>query len=418
MQLFKIIQVGDVHFTDSENTASPVDNKDPGFPGTLSAAIGTTPLQSIFRAVARTIEEEVPELVAFMGDFTNRGDAKGLEDCLIYLRGLLPADWTPSSAPICQLLIGNHDVDRRKDPETDDRFHDINRAIQLAGFPAASVLAPQELPFGASPSAELRVYGINSCRGCGQVRLLGGLLAKLAGPEIERILRDGGSEAQLDEIYEGIDTPAIEDATLAQLRDSISRLPETAMPVVCAHHNILPQTTPRIAPYSELINAGSVRSGLLMLDRPVIFLHGHLHDDPVEVIRSPNHPRAAIISISAPLLRDGFNVVTVAHNEDGVPLGCEVTRYRRSGSHVDRLPPQSIAIWNASEGLSMVSASGRELMRQIPPDKVGYPAELIAAMGWQPDRLYDVVEELRWLGLVNVQNPDRPRSHWRMARAV
>jgi len=214
--------------------------------------------------MVRSIEEENPELVAFMGDFTNRGDAAGLADCLSYLRRLFPTDWKPGSAPTCQFLIGNHDVDRRKDPDTDDRFHDINAAINAAGFPAASVLAPEELPFGGASSAELRVYGINSCRGCGQVRLLGGLLAKVAGPEIERILREGGSKAQLDEIYEGLDTPAIEDATLVQLRDAISRLPETAMPVVCAHHNILPQTTPRIAPYSELINAGSVRAGLLI----------------------------------------------------------------------------------------------------------------------------------------------------------
>jgi hypothetical protein len=418
LQIFKIIQVGDVHYTDLENTTSPVDNKDPGFPGALSAAIGTTPLQSIFRAVARCIEEEGPEVVAFMGDFTNRGDTQGLNDCLNYLRGLFPTNWGPGSAPTCQLLIGNHDVDRKKDPETEDRYHDINVAIQNAGFPCASVLQPEELVFGEASAAELRVYGINSSRGCGQVRLLGGLLAKLAGPEIERILREGGSQAQLDEIYEGIDTPAIDDATLRQLREAISGLPETAMPVICAHHNILPQTTPRIAPYSELINAGSIRAGLLMLNRPIIFLHGHLHDDPVEIIRSPSHPRSAIISISAPILRDGFNVVTIAHNEDGVPLGCQVTRHRRSGSHVERLPPQPIAIWGGAEGLGMVSANGRELMRRLSPDQVSYPTDLLSATGWAAQTLYDVIEELRWLGLLQVHNSDRPRNHWRVARAV
>lgn len=418
LNLFKIIQIGDVHFTDKENTASPVDNKDPGFPAALSAAIGTTPLQSIFRAIARSLEEEAPELVAFMGDFTNRGDLNGLTECLAYLRGLFPTEWEVGSEPTCQLLIGNHDVDRKKDPEKEDRFHDINAAIQMVGFPPASVLLPEELRFPGLPNAELRVYGINSCRGCGQIRLLGGLLAKLAGPEIERILREGGSEAQLKEIYEGIDTPAIDDGTMRQLQESISALPESAMPVVCAHHNILPQTTPRIAPYSELINAGSVRSGLMMLNRPIIYLHGHLHDDPVEIIRSPSHPRGAIISISAPLLRDGFNVIAVAYNEDGVPLGCQVTRHRRSGSHVKRLPAQSVPIWDASEGLRMVSARGRDLMRRLAPDQVSNPTELQSSTGWEADHIYGVIEELRWLGLVYVQNPDRPSIHWRVVRAV
>lgn len=418
MHLFKIIQVGDVHYTDKQNTASPVDNKDPGFPPALSASIGMPPLQSIFRALARSVEEEGPQLVAFMGDFTNRGDQRGLDECLAYLRNLFPKDWSRGSAPECQLLIGNHDVDRKKDPETDQRFHDINASITGAGFPEASVLNPEVRVFGGTSPAELRVFGINSCRGCGQVRLLGGILAKQAGPEIERILREGGSEAELDEIYEGIDTPAIDDETLRLLREEISALPETVMPVVCAHHNILPQTTPRIAPYSELINAGSVRSALLTINRPVIFLHGHLHDDPVEVVRSPSHPGGAIISISAPLLRDGYNVVKVAFNEDGVPLGCQVGRHRRSGSHVERLTSQSVPIWDAQQGLNMVSANGRELMRKITPDQVMYPSELSAIIGWDAETLHSVVEELRWLGLVHVHNADRPIARWRISRAV
>lgn len=418
MHLFKIIQVGDVHYTDRENTASPVDNKDPGFPKALSASIGMPPLQSIYRALAKSVDEERPQLVAFMGDFTNRGDQTGLDECLAYLRNLFPTDWSSGSMPDCQLLIGNHDVDRKKDPETDQRFHDINASIVDAGFPAASVLDPEVRVFGEGSPAELRVYGINSCRGCGQIRLLGGILAKQAGPEIDRILQDGGSEAELDEIYEGIDTPAIDNETLRLLREAISVLPETAMPVICAHHNILPQTTPRIAPYSELINAGSVRAALLTLKRPVIFLHGHLHDDPVEVVRSPSYPGGAIISISAPLLRDGFNVIEVAFNEDGVPLGCQVGRYRRSGSHVERLTSQSVPIWDAREGLNMVSANGRELMRRIEPDQVEYPADLSITTSWDTSTLHGVIEELRWLGLVHVQNPDRPISRWRISRAV
>jgi 3',5'-cyclic AMP phosphodiesterase CpdA len=138
----KIIQVGDIHFYDPENTASPVDNKDHGFPRALSAAIGTSPLQAVFRALAKSLEDEKPELIAFMGDFTNRGDLAGLLDCLTYLRGLFPSIWDEASGPSCQLLIGNHDIDRKKDPEKEDRFHDINTVVRDSGFRPARAFSP------------------------------------------------------------------------------------------------------------------------------------------------------------------------------------------------------------------------------------------------------------------------------------
>ena len=417
LHVFKIIQVGDVHYTDKENTTSPVDSNDAGFPGSLAAEIGTAPLQAVFRAIAQTLESEKPDLVAFMGDYTNRGDIIGLKDCVEYLRRLLPTDWSETSGPACQLLIGNHDVDRRKDPETDSRFDDINDAIRAVGFPTASVLAPEQVALTGAAGASLQAYGVNSSRGCGQIRRLGPLLAQLAGPTIARLLIEGNDE-QLDEIYEGIDTPAIADETLHALRTSIARLPETALPVICAHHNLLPQTTPRLAPYSELVNAGAVREALLMLGRPVIFLHGHLHTDPVEVIRSPTRPGGAIVSISAPLLRDGFNEIAIAFNDEGVPLGCQVTRQRRSGSHVVPMAAVAAPIWEASEGFAMLSANGRKLLRKLEPDVRTTRRDLLPALAWPPETLDGAIEELRWLGLVHVQNPDRPNIHWRLTRAV
>lgn len=418
MQVIRIIQLGDIHYPDEENRASPVDSKDPGFPASLRSALGTPPLQAVFREVARLIDRDAPALVSFMGDFTNRGEAEGLAECLSYVRKLFPDYWDPSSrSPSCQLLIGNHDVDRRKDPELETRFHDINVAIESAGLPQASVLAPHELILSSDGGSEVRVFGINSCRGCGQIRRLGGILEKKLGPEIARVLAEGGTD-ELNEVYESIDTPAIEAETLDLLRLGILELPETSLPVIAAHHNLLPQTTPRIAPYSELLNAGSVRAALLALRRPVVFLHGHLHDDPVEIVRTPAHPHGAIISVSAPLLRDGFNVVEIAFGATGVPLGCQIAPFRMVGGHVVRQDAQMIPLWTSSEGMGLATPRARDLMKHLEPCVVFFQADLVRRLGWAADEVDDALIELRWLGLLQIRNPERPSMHWRCERVI
>ncbi len=36
----------------------------------------------------------------------------------------------------------------------------------------------------------------------------------------------------------------------------------------------------RIAPYTEVVNGGNVRRRLTNCGKPVVYLHGHIHDDP------------------------------------------------------------------------------------------------------------------------------------------
>jgi hypothetical protein len=416
LNVFRIIQIGDVHYSDRSNFDLPVDSKDPAFPLSVTESIGTPPLQAIFRNLAHILSVGPPDLVAFMGDFTTKGEATVLDGCLAYLRGLFPTAWT-HSAPSCQLIIGNHDIDRSKDPESDKRFEDVNKAVTAAGFRAASITTPDEITFRKG-HAEMRVYGLNSCRGCGQVRLLGPLLAKKAGPAIARLLSGGGDPDALDELYESIDTPSIDDSTLQELSQAVSAMDQNSLPIICAHHNLLPQETPRIAPYSELINAGSVRAALLNLGRPAIYLHGHLHEDPIEVVRAPAHPRAAIISISAPLMRDGYNEIEIAYSRDGIPLGCRVTPHRRKGGQIVRDPPYTIPVWTIAEGMKLASAESREVMRALEPDRFIARSDLLKTGTWTEEILDSALEELHWLGIVDIPNAARPSFHWRVVRSI
>ncbi|WP_344708073.1 metallophosphoesterase family protein [Sphingomonas swuensis] len=415
--MFRVVQVGDIHYSDSENFQSPVDNKDPGFPAALRESIGTAPLQAVFRSLSHVLETGGIDFVTFMGDFTTRGDSTALNECARYIRGLFAETW-PGEGPDCKLIIGNHDIDRRLDPDSDDRFERINAVLTGAGFKAASILAPCESVIPSDDAAEVRVFGINSCRGCGQLRLLGSILEKHAGPAIRKLLVEGGSGAELDELYEQIDTPAIDEHTIALLANSLSHVGETVMPVICAHHNLLPQAMPRIAPYSELINGGAIRAALLNLNRPLLYLHGHLHTSPIEVVRVPEHTRSAIISISAPLLREGFNVIEIAFNQEAVPLGCRVIAHRLDGSQCRIASSNIIPAWTAAEGLRLTTFRARELMKVLEPDAVVPRSDLLARLSWPEMVLDDALTELRWLGAVEIPNHDRPAIHWRVTRSI
>jgi hypothetical protein len=418
LRVYRVAQVGDIHYSDTENFASPVDSKDPGFPAAVRDSIGTAPLQAVFRSLSHILETDGIDLITFMGDFTTRGDRAVLGDCASYIRGLFADPWPSGGSQKAKLIIGNHDIDRRRDPDTDERFEDINAVLTGAGFNEASILAPCETILKRDDDAEVRVFGINSCRGCGQLRLLGSIVEKHAGPAIRKLLDEGGSDADLEELYEQIDTPAIDELTLTLLGKSLSHLGETVLPVICAHHNLLPQAMPRIAPYSELINGGAVRTALLNLDRPLLYLHGHLHTSPIEVVRVPDRARSAIISISAPLFRDGFNVIEIAFNQEAVPLGCRVIAHRLDGSQCRVASSNIVPAWTAAEGLRLATARARELMKVLAPDCVVPRGDLFAKLGWPGQELDDALTELHWLGAVDIPNHARPSIHWRVTRSI
>ena len=418
MQIFRIIQIGDIHYSDKANFVSPVDGKDSGFPSAVVESIGTPPLQAVFRSVCHLLDSENYDLVAFMGDFTTRGDREVLVNCINYIRGMFEKSWPQTGDISCKLIIGNHDIDRKFDPDKDERFNDVNSILTDAGFAPASVLVPSELLLSSASASSLQVYGINSCRGCGQLRLLGEIVEKYAGEAIKKLIESGGPEQEIDELYENIDTPAVDNQTLEAIQKSVARLSENFLPVICAHHNLLPQATPRIAPYSELINGGAVRNSLLSLNRPLLYMHGHLHTDPIEIIRVPSHPKSAIISVSAPQFRDGFNVIEIAFNSESVPLGLSIVTHRLEGSLV--VPKESYVVqaWTTNEGLKIATPQSRDLMKILEPDVVKHRGDILKASGWTEAQLDDALNELRWLGIIEIKNYERPSLHWRIQRTI
>jgi hypothetical protein len=395
-----------------------IDRKDGAFPSRVVEEIGIPTLQTVAKKLSTAFEELNPNALALMGDYTSRGDSAPLAQCLTYLRGLLPVRWTEKPDALTLCLIGNHDLDRRVALAGGDRFGPINTALNAAGFPSAPADSLLRLDWTGPRGEHAALFGLNSCLGCGEVRRFSEVIRADVAQRIKEVIEAGSDPKLMDQLIDNLDTPAVSEAILGELRSAGEALPVWTVPLVCAHHNLLPQATPRIAPYAELINGGSIRSSLLSLDRPIIFLHGHLHDDPIEVIRAPGRRRAAIISISAPLLRDGFNVIEVAYSMHGVPLGCRVVQFRRSGNQVERRAPVEIPLWPTLDGLQNASPRGRELMAQLEDGRLHLLADLGRAMGLPETELIDCAEELRWLGVMEVRNEFAPQMQWRVLRAI
>ncbi|PSK86181.1 hypothetical protein CLV79_106190 [Limimaricola soesokkakensis] len=73
-------------------------------------------------------------------------------------------------------------------------------------------------------------------------------------------------------------------------------------------------------------------------ERNIVYLHGHIHEDPIEVISSPapgssGFAKATIVSISAPKIEDGFNEVTVFLTDANEIYLVRVAKFRPNSSN-------------------------------------------------------------------------------------
>ena len=337
----RILQVGDVHFPAAVRRRHSADLKRDAF--SMSDEIAPEGLR-LKRVIAQLSAYETGyfDAIAFMGDFTDGHpdvalQMEGMDKCFAYIelniiKPLLGRDGHAKSL----FVPGNHDVDRTVCPTEPgnrmDKFAHYVKGLSALGYVRHSADQISELNLRKGPMSAF-LAGINTCLGCGEFmtfpqKVKDDLLAQLSGV-IERGRGDAAAnilETFLD-LTERLDAPLIEGNILQMLDSSLDRRiadDRNAVQVVIGHHNLLPQVIPRVAPFSELMNSGKLRSLLATKDTPVLYLHGHIHDHPVEVVYSQTHPDSCVISVSAPEFIDGFNVIEIHADEDGAPLGVVV----------------------------------------------------------------------------------------------
>ncbi len=324
----RILQVGDVHLPTAARQQRHMDDKDGQFPFALKHVMSRVPAKQVFRQIYNLIEKGKVDSILFMGDLTDKGSLEAYRGAVQFLANSLQIGKGKEYADLpIGIVSGNHDINRdlAKNVGFDPKFRPLNEALSAENLPPLPVEQCVHLPVGRD-NANVNVVLMNSCWGCGSQTLIPSEFREPIAQAIDKAIMDGG-DAELTAYYDQqLDTPAFSDDAITQLISLSANEAKEGQLIAVAHHNLLPQASSRIAPYTELVNSGRMRQAMTQLDKPVIYLHGHIHEDPIEIVRTPTGQ--PLICISAPAADDGFNVIDVKFTRYGIPLACDIIPWR------------------------------------------------------------------------------------------
>lgn len=430
MKVRKLLQIADVHYPDAKTDSAMVDLKDKAAPGTVVQAVSTDRLQSVAREICRLCESDKSIYgILVCGDLTSRGEIEGYKSCLSYLCDVCGlADRHNWPVDHIHAVPGNHDVDRNRCmPDGSDvyaKFQPLAEAWAAMGLPILSVREARQTTL-TRDGCSVAVFSLNSCIGCGEKRSL----PPKVQDQLHELLRSYMAKTALADAFalvgEQLDTPAFHKDHLTAVTEQIDELNELTLPIVLAHHNILPQAVPRIDIYTEAINAGLVRSRLSHCKHPVVYCHGHIHSEMVEIVRDPSAERGPLISVSSSCFADGFNLLEVCFGQKGVPLGLTVVPYRiQEDGRVDREEQNSVRISLRTER-QHGEACDERILRILP---------LISSTDFQRFReildgvrrdfdkqihertLAEALLEAEWMGLVKILDRSANHKRWHIRR--
>ncbi len=414
MRDFTILQVGDLHFDDLLAAKPDTDSKDSGFPAGLLAAVSAHPLQAVMKPMAEQLDRADAMMV--VGDLSSYGDLDVYGEAVTYLNKAFALP--ERNVEIVHAVVGNHDVDRTLIAPGDRGLADI-----LAKFePLREAWRDRSIPI-LEPAAVrttevvegrigLELFSMNSCVGCGEYRET--VLNAAIEEELKERITAGDLSAR-DTLFEQLDSPGFLDEHLAEVTGRIRSLPPNRVPIVLAHHNVLPQFQPRLQIYAEMINAGAARARLAACDRPVIYLHGHIHDDPVEVIEQLRPHNGKLIAISAPQVQAGFNIIRVTFGQRDLPIGVTIEPWRYAYGEVREEASVCISLRRPNqenhdateEILTVLASEPRARYSQFLKryrDQFG--------VSRAEEDLQQGLVEGDWAGLVHVENVEEPAAQW------
>ncbi|WP_158284933.1 metallophosphoesterase family protein [Hoeflea marina] len=346
------MQIGDIHYPKYKDQAD-VDNKlDTG--SMVLAGVGVNRIASVMKYIKNLAQSVHIDFAAFVGDFTDAGNELEFTNSLEYFSTAFKSMCIPAYG-----VPGNHDLEW---PQILNQARDKFSAFRKI---AASFSGSIELSFEnyvsyqcpASGAGEMALYALNSCLGCSDIWKM----SRIYQVDIESHLKSLDSQ----DLYSRFDAPYIDQDSITSVCQEIRSNPNVT-PIILAHHNLLPQRMPRIAIFPEMLNAGYVRNELKQIGRPIVYLHGHIHDSLVESLLADDQDgQISIVAISAPLLRDGFNHVQLFTSEDNVPLGVQIDEYRFETVGITRPKRRKIRFYGADKREQLIDDKGREIISLV-----------------------------------------------------
>jgi 3',5'-cyclic AMP phosphodiesterase CpdA len=420
MQTVKLLQIGDVHYPELLKDFPVSDIKDRGYPrGVLNITVPSDTRVMLARSIRDVANDPSIAAVLVCGDLTTGGRLDPYEECRKWLRdacGL--GDLTRWPQDRVHVVPGNHDIDRTlcspDELDTTKKFEQIEAAWQADGN-ELTVRRLRTTRMEVSAFEAVEVHSMNSCLGCHEFRELPAAIVAA----LKTVPPTAGPTDPLLE-YERLDSPAFDRDTIDELETLIRSGDERTVPVVLAHHNLLPQGLPRIALYTELINGGYFRRTIGDCGKGVLYLHGHIHEDSVEIVTpaSSEDPRGFIVSISAPRLGEGFNVVGIVFGHTHQPIGCIVTPYRRkpSGNILPSTPIRIPLVRNLEQAIGIASEDPEmtRILRKAGRNDIRLSelSEKLASNPIASEVLIERLREAEFLGLAAISGPSNQPREW------
>ena len=92
MSTLSLIQVGDIHYPDWNSKPFATDDKDARLSPVIKSGVTTVAIRRVLQQLSKKAADASTSAVVFMGDFTSRGDPKGLRSALHHFSWLCKAD--------------------------------------------------------------------------------------------------------------------------------------------------------------------------------------------------------------------------------------------------------------------------------------------------------------------------------------
>jgi hypothetical protein len=393
----RVLVIGDVHYPETR-ADFPVDRRDASFPAEVDAKITPPPrLISLARAAALAN----PAATIVLGDVTSWAQMPDYHDGLSMLRDTLA--WSAADIDRVHIAIGNHDIQRDL-YAPNKQYDDIMKTVEsVVGAQILPVNAPRNTSVSDGAEAKALLISIDSCVGAGARRGIHPVLLQRLQECVPEHVINILANLDTKTVTETLDMPAFQHAHMEAVQSMIRAADSNSACIIASHHNLLPQSVPREDIYTELLNAGWFRTMLSSMNRPIVYVHGHVHTDGVEIIESPHSgSQSRVICVSVGRLIDGFTVLSITFGANSMPLGMVVAEHAPGpGGSVEIRRERRVLLRRVT--VDELASEYIEVLRMLEVDKFVTATEISRATTLTCDEVNMIAEELEWFGLIQLQ---------------
>lgn len=420
MECIRIIQIGDVHYPEKFNK-SLVDLKDGGLSDDFVNDISPNAFDKVSRELIRELESGSISAVLFSGDLTSFGDIKGYEACVNYFMDMFESMLKGKNPFDIHVVPGNHDVDRSL-AGSSDKYDKFTSFVDVWKKRGSDLLSPKNVRRTVinNNNSKIQLLSLNTCVGCGEVRYFPDKVKEKIQELLSKINIKGREDFEI--FGEKLDTPAASQSHIGDIETYIKdNAKDNIASIVIGHHGLLPQPVIRTEIYTEMINGGHIRFLLNSLEYPVIYCHGHIHDDPVEMITQPIYEKSNLITISAPEYCEGFNIIELYFSGKNIPIGCVIKPQRmKNFGGVRPEMPIRIRLQKNKNIADYCHNKVSDIYKLIPASEIFFRDFInnssVRALMLSKEDLSSILLELEWIGVIEIDNRQREHSSWIIKR--